>query len=148
MKISYKGDYAIKTLLELAEQCQGEEVVTKITQLSKKLDIPFKFLEAVLLELKKGGFVKSKRGKEGGYYLSKTPSKIFIGEIVRCIEGPIEPIACVDEGYKGCKDSKHCVIKGVWQKTAQAISSVIDHVSLEDLLEEAKKKQQTLNYEI
>ncbi len=146
MKISYKCDYAIKALLELALNYKGAENIIKITQLAKTLDIPVKFLEAVLLDLKKGRFVESKRGKDGGYYLARTPAKISIGEIVRHIEGPLEPIACVDEHYKGCKDSKHCVIKGVWKKTSAAIANIVDNVTLESLVAETVKSKQTLNY--
>jgi Rrf2 family protein len=148
MKISYKGDYAIKALLDLALNHKGEEKVFKITDMSKRLDIPLKFLEAVLLNLKKGGFVKSKRGKEGGYYLAKQPVSISLGNIVRYIEGPIEPIACVDDCYKGCKDSKECVIKNVWKKTTHAVSEIIDNISLEDLANQSRQKRQVLHYYI
>jgi Rrf2 family protein len=146
MKISYKGDYALKALLELALNYEGEKVILKINQLAKKLDIPLKFLEAVLLTLKKGSFVKSKRGKDGGYYLARPPAAITLGEVVRYIEGPVEPIACVDDRYKGCKDLKDCAFRKVWQQTAKAISDVIDNVTLETLAAESKKRKEILNY--
>lgn len=134
MKISYKGDYALKALLELAISYgdQGDTVVP-MALIAKRLDIPQKFLEAILLNLKKGGFVKSKRGKEGGYTLASHPAKITVGDIVRFVEGPIEPIACCDDCYRGCKDIDTCVLRSVWKKTADAISSVVDHITLEQL---------------
>ncbi|KAF0181778.1 MAG: BadM/Rrf2 family transcriptional regulator [Nitrospirae bacterium] len=147
MKISYKGDYALKALLELAISYdeQSESVVPMIA-LAKRLDIPQKFLEAILLNLKKGGFVKSKRGKEGGYTLAGHPTKVTVGDIVRFVEGPIEPIACCDDCYKGCKDLDTCVLRSVWKKTAEAISSVVDHITLEQLAREAQVRRKTPNF--
>lgn len=134
MKISYKGDYALKALLELAVSYdENGDTVLPIVAIAKRLDIPQKFLEAILLNLKKGGFVKSKRGKEGGYSLASHPAKVTVGDIVRFVEGPIEPIACCDDCYKGCKDMDSCVLRSVWKQTADAISSVVDHITLEQL---------------
>ena len=93
MKITYKGDYALKAVLDLAVY-YGNEAVT-INDIAKRIDAPVKFLEQVLLDLKKGGFVESRRGKIGGYLLSKAPGKITVGEVIRFIDGPIEPISCV-----------------------------------------------------
>lgn len=147
MKISYKGDYALKALLELAISYgeQGDTVVPMVA-LAKRLDIPQKFLEAILLNLKKGGFVKSKRGKDGGYTLASHPEKITVGDIVRFVEGPIEPIACCDDCYRGCKDIDTCVLRGVWKKTADAISSVVDHVTLEQLVRETLARRKAPDF--
>jgi len=112
MRITYKGDYALKTILDLALH-YGNTPVT-IHDLAKQEDIPIKFLEQILLDLKRGGFVESRRGKIGGYLLAKAPSQIKLGEIIRFIDGPIEPVACVHHNYEGCSDINKCIFKGIW----------------------------------
>jgi len=133
MQITYKGDYSLKTILYLATQ-YNKNVVT-IHELSEKLDIPVKFLEQILLELKRGGFVDSRRGINGGYYLVKPPKDIKVGDVVRFVDGPIEPIACANKNktYRGCRDINKCVFRDMWVKVAESISNVIDNVTFEDL---------------
>lgn len=146
MRLTYKGDYAVKTILALAKH-YGTEPVT-IHELAERADIPVKFLEQILLDLKSAGFVESRRGKIGGYLLARHPSKIKLGEIIRFIDGPIEPIACVDAGYAGCKDKDRCVLRGVWSEVAKAISGIIDNVTFEDLARRSKITDSTLVYQI
>ncbi|MDD4909270.1 MAG: Rrf2 family transcriptional regulator [Candidatus Omnitrophica bacterium] len=149
MQISYKGDYALKALLQLALR-YGEGVVT-IHELAKGADMPLKFLEQVLLELKKGGFVDSKRGIHGGYFLTRKPVEIRLGEVVRFIDGPIEPISCAtDPHYKGCKDTYSCVFKDIWKDVGAAISGIVDNVTFQDLAEKLKQRltRQTITYNI
>lgn len=145
MKITYKGDYAIKAVLDLA--LQNGNLVT-IHDMAKRIDVPIKFLEQVLLDLKRGGFVESRRGKIGGYLLSKAPSQIKLGEVIRFIDGPIEPIACIANKYTGCPDLSRCVLRRVWQKAAVAVSGIVDNVSFEDLADQARSKKQALMYAI
>ena len=114
MRITYKGDYALKTILDLAIH-YGNSPIT-IHDLAKRADIPIKFLEQILLDLKRGGFVESRRGKVGGYLLAKAPSQIKLGEVIRFLEGDIEPIACVNKHYAGCQDTAKCVFRGIWQE--------------------------------
>ena len=130
MHITYKGDYALKALLDLAIS-YGNGVVT-IHDLSKNIDAPIKFLEQVLLELKRGGFVESRRGKVGGYLLARAPTQIKLGEVIRFIEGPIEPIGCVEKKYTGCKDLYKCIFRSVWQEVTQCTSNIIDNITFED----------------
>ena len=142
MKISYKGDYALKTLLELA--VNYNKGVVSINDLAQKGDIPDKFLEQVLLSLKKGGFVDSKRGVSGGYFLAKPPEEITLGEAIRFIEGPVEPVTCVGKkSYEECKDFKTCVFKVIWSQIYAATSLVIDTITFAELVRrfEAKKKE-------
>jgi len=146
MKITYKGDYALKTLLDLAVN-YGNGVVT-INELAKSADIPIKFLEQILLDLKRGGFVESRRGKIGGYFLAKHPSQIKVGDVVRFIDGPIEPIACLEKGYSGCRDIYKCAFRHIWQDVSKAISNIVDNVSFEDLANQIKKQQEVLVYQI
>lgn len=146
MRITYKGDYALKALLDLALHYKKGPLT--INGISKRADIPLKFLEQVLLDLKRGGFVESKRGKEGGYLLAKAPSNITVGDIVRFIDGPIEPISCLDKKYSGCSDIYRCVFRKLWQETTQAISLIVDNVTFEDLAKEARRKREGFVYSI
>ena len=146
MKITYKGDYALKTILDLAGHFGNGPVA--INDLSKRLDIPTKFLEQILLDLKRAGFVESRRGKIGGYSLAKHPSKITLGEVARFIEGPIEPIACVDKKYSGCHDLGSCVFRGIWNEVARSTAKIIDNITFEDLLKRSKKISKTFTYQI
>jgi Rrf2 family protein len=146
MKITYKGDYALKTILDLSLN-YGEEPVT-IQEIAKRSDIPVKFLEQILLELKRGCFVESRRGKIGGYLLAKHPSKIRLGEVIRYIDGAIEPIGCVDKHYKGCRDINKCVFRDVWVKVTESTSKIIDNITFEDLAKKAKSLDKALVYQI
>ena len=146
MRVTYRGDYALKAVLDLALN-YGKDVVT-IHEMAKHIDAPIKFLEQVLLDLKKGGFVESRRGKIGGYLLSRAPGKITVGEVIRFIDGPIEPISCVRQGYANCGDIYKCVFKKVWQDVAKATSGIIDNVTFEALASEINLGQQALVYSI
>jgi Rrf2 family protein len=146
MRITYKGDYALKAVLVLSVR-YGRGVVT-IHELVNEADMPIKFLEQVLLELKRGGFVESKRGKVGGYFLAKHPSEIKVGDIVRFVDGPIEPITCVEKNYSGCRDIYKCAFRGIWQDVSKAISSIIDNITFEDLAGQIKRRHEAFTYSI
>jgi len=134
MKITYKGDYALKALFQLALK-YNEGGVVSITEIATPGDMPTKFLEQILLTLSKGGFVKSKRGIKGGFLLARHPKDITVGEVIRFIEGPIEPISCIsEEHYKGCKDMTCCIFRDVWKEVGNAISVVVDTLTFEELL--------------
>ena len=146
MHITYKGDYALKAVLGLATH-YGNGVVT-IHDLSKEIDAPIKFLEQVLLELKRGGFVESRRGKIGGYLLARAPSQIKLGEVIRFIDGPIEPIGCVEKKYTGCKDLYKCIFRSVWQEVTECTSNIIDNITFDDLANKVKREKQAVVYQI
>ena len=147
MKITYKGDYALKAMLDLALHYEQGGVVT-IHDLAKRADIPIKFLEQVLLDLKRGGFVESRRGKIGGYYLAKPPASIKVGEIIRYIDGPTEPIACTEKEYAGCKDIYKCVFRSIWQDVAKATSEIVDNITFENLVNRIKIQTMSVAYQI
>lgn len=146
MRITYKGDYALKALLDLA--LHYEKGLLTINDVAKHIDAPVKFLEQVLLDLKKGGFVESKRGNVGGYQLAKDPAEITLGQVIRYIDGPIEPIACVEKGYSNCTDLRKCVFKNIWQKIALATSEIVDQVNFADLVVKVNPEQNVLVYSI
>ena len=146
MKITYKDDYALKALLDLA--LHYEKGLLTINDVAKHIDAPVKFLEQVLLDLKKGGFVESKRGNVGGYQLAKDPAEITLGQVIRYIDGPIEPIGCVEKGYSNCQDLRKCVFKSIWQEVARATSVIVDNVSFADLVNKVNSEQAVLAYSI
>jgi Rrf2 family protein len=148
MRITYKGDYALKAVLELSIN-YGNGVLN-IHEMAKRLDIPIKFLEQILLDLKRGGFVESRRGKIGGYLLARPPEKIKLGEVIRYIDGSIEPIACAnpEKEYSGCVDIHKCVFKKLWQRVAKATGDIVDNMTFLDLARESKLKSQALTYNI
>ena len=148
MKITYKGDYALKALLELAlRYSYGDKQAIPITEIIKIGDMPKQFLEQILLTLTRGGFVKSRRGSGGGFFLAKDPADITIGQVLRFVEGPIEPIECVKDGYKGCGDLKSCIFRNVWKEVAGAISIVVDTLTFEELVQRYKEKDPSQSYE-
>jgi Rrf2 family protein len=145
VRITYRGDYALKAVLDLA---LNEGRVVTIHELARRADIPIKFLEQVLLDLKRGGFVESRRGKIGGYLLSKPAAKIKLGEVARFIDGPIEPITCVEKNYSGCTDIYKCVFRAIWVEVALATSNIIDNVSFEDLANQVRSHKREFEYSI
>jgi Rrf2 family protein len=148
MRITYKGDYALKSLLYLAVH-YGKRLVT-IHEMSEHLDIPVKFLEQILLDLKRGRFVESRRGKVGGYLMARDPSRLKLGEAIRFVAGPIEPIACAgpDNKYKGCKDIYKCAFRKVWRAVTKATSDIIDEMTFEELASQIRAQEKTAAYQI
>jgi Rrf2 family protein len=146
MRITYKGDYALKALLDLSSHY--ELGVSTINDIAKRIDAPVKFLEQVLLDLKKGGFVESRRGNVGGYQLAKNPAEITLGEVIRFIDGPIEIIACVEKNYSNCLDLNKCVFKNIWQRVTQATSDIVDNVNFADLAGQVNSRKNEFVYSI
>ncbi len=146
MRITYKGDYALKALLDLA--IHYEHGLSTIHDIAKRINAPVKFLEQVLLELKNGGFVESRRGKVGGYLLARAPGKITLGEVVRFIDGPLEPIACIEKGYAGCTDIYKCVFRKIWLDVGRSTSEIVDNVTFEELANRAQVSENVLAYQI
>ena len=146
MRITYKGDYALKTILDLSIH-YGNGPVT-IHDLAKRADVPIKFLEQILLDLKRGGFVESRRGKIGGYLLAKPAEKIKLGQVIRFIDGPIEPVACVDKHYKGCHDITSCIFRNIWKDISLATAKIIDNITFADLAKKIKSFDKAYIYQI
>ena len=146
MRITYKGDYALKAVLDLAIH-YGRGVVT-IHDLARRIDAPAKFLEQVLFDLKRGGFIESRRGNTGGYLLTRPPAEITLGEVIRFIDGPLEPISCVRQEYSSCSDKPKCVFKDIWQKVYWATSDIVDNINFEELAAKAGAAKRELAYSI
>jgi Rrf2 family transcriptional regulator, cysteine metabolism repressor len=134
MKLTYKGDYALKAILDLCLHAQEGKVVP-LTDIARRQDIPVPFLEQIMLILKKAGVVQSKAGKGGGFQLLKSPERITLGEIIRLIEGPVEPIACgVREGTSACAEEGRCAFKEVWVQVTEAVSGIVDTVTFAGIM--------------
>lgn len=143
MKITFKGDYALKALLDLSSHFGKAQAIEEI---AKRQDIPAKFLEQILLWLKKGGFVKSIRGKKGGYLLAREPKNITMGQALRYIEGPVEPIACVcEKGAATCSYSSKCALRDVFNEIGKWTAAKVDSVTFADLRDRQKKKEAKYN---
>jgi Rrf2 family protein len=134
--ISQKAKYALRALVSLARAERGE--TRMIGEISKEQAIPKKFLEQILLELKRAGFVASRRGRAGGYELLKAPEEIMFGDVLRLIDGPIAPLPCLSKiAYKKCKDCRDeasCEIRHVFERVTLATRAVLDSTTLADAL--------------
>ena len=135
--ISQKAKYALRALVSLARAGRGQSRM--IGEISQEQAIPKKFLEQILLELKRAGMVKSRRGRMGGYELLKAPEEITYGEVLRLIDGPIAPLPCLSKiAYKKCVDCKNeaeCEIRHVFERVTLATRAVLDQTSLADSLQ-------------
>ncbi|NLX22464.1 MAG: Rrf2 family transcriptional regulator [Phycisphaerae bacterium] len=135
--ISQKCQYALRAVFELARQA-GQGPV-KIGRIAEAQAIPVRFLEAILNQLKQGGFVNSRRGQEGGYFLVHDAGKLTVGQVIRFFEGPIGPVGCTDGKNKPrCPLWGSCVFLGMWERVGQAIAEVYDGTTFTDLLEQEK----------
>lgn len=132
MKISTKGRYALRLMLDLASNDAGTPI--RLKDVAKRQGISEKYLEQIISILNKAGFVKSVRGPQGGYSLSRTPADYTVGMILRLTEGSLCPVDCAAEENGSCDREDTCVTRMLWKKLDDAISSVVDHVSLEELL--------------
>ena len=135
MTVSAKCYYGLRAIYALAEH--GNATPMKAGQIAERQHIPIKFLEAILSQLKGGGFVNSRRGAEGGYVLARPADKLNIGEIIRFIDGPIAPVDCVSVSRpKECEYPGHCPFFGFWGRVRKAISDVVDQTTFADLIKE------------
>lgn len=140
MRISFKGDYALKIILDLA--WRYNKGITHIKDIAKRQDIPEKFLEQIIVILKRAKYVKTVRGPKGGVFLAKHPSEITLGEIVRLMDGPTAPIACVScSAYLKCGFESKCVFKKVWAEVRERTNDIVDKTTFQDMAEEAMKME-------
>lgn len=140
MKISTKGRYALRLMLDLAMNEEGH--VVRIKDIAARQDISDKYLEQIISILNKAGYVRSTRGPQGGYTLKKKPEDYTVGMILRLTEGSLAPVACVEEDAVVCEREEACATVELWKRLNQAISDVVDHMTLADLVEIQKAKQQ------
>jgi len=149
--LSNKTRYAIKALMLLALQPEGNSRPMLISELVKQGNLPQKFLEAILLELKRQGILDSKKGKGGGYFLAKPTSDIMLGHVVRLLEGPIALLPCVSQmAYQKCEECVNeatCSVRFVFKRVRDVSAGILDQTSLADLVNiESKLSDQVPMY--
>lgn len=142
MKLSLRGEYALRALVVLGLN-YGQQVV-RIQTISEKQNIPKRFLEQILNDLKSAGVVESRRGIAGGYRLSKPPEQITLALVIRHIEGPLAPVSCVSENYYArcsCPNEDLCAIRSIMKEVRDAIVAILEGVTVAELCQRAKKLQ-------
>lgn len=139
MKISTRGRYALRMMLDLAVNGTGEPI--RLKDISIRQGISDKYLEQIISILNKAGFVKSVRGPQGGYKLAKSPSDYTVGMILRLTEGNMAVVSCLDGDFNECERQNECMTLILWQKIGDAINDVIDNTTLQDLIEWQKQNK-------
>ena len=143
MKVSKRGEYALRALIDFGlAQALGRPLL-QVSELAAKEDLPVKFLEQILMQLKAAGYLESRRGKHGGYLLARPPENISIGQVVRLIDGPLAPISCVSQtAYErcSCPDEEHCGLRMLMLDVRNAITNILDRYTLADVVEITVRK--------
>ena len=132
MKISTKGRYALRLMIDLAV---GKEQIVRLKDVAARQDISVKYLEQIISVLNKAGYVKSVRGAQGGYRIARDPASYTVGMILRLTEGSLNPVACLDDDVNECERCDTCETLEVWKELADAINHIVDNVTIADLVE-------------
>ena len=143
MKLSKRGEYALRALIDLGIAAELGWPMLQISELAAKERLPIKFLEQIFTQLKAAGYVKSRRGKFGGYSLARPMSQIKFGAVIRLIDGPLAPISCVSQtAYErcSCPDEIHCGLRTLMFDVRHAISTILDRYTLADIVEITLRK--------
>src|SRR6266478_3618783 len=143
MKLSLRGEYTLRALLVLGQNYR--QPVLRIQTISEQQNIPKRFLEQILNELKSAGVVESKRGVAGGYRLALPPERITLAKVIRHMEGALAPISCVSERFYekcSCPDEAKCGIRSVMKEVRDAIAKILENITVADLCQRAQKLQE------
>lgn len=143
MKLSKRGEYALRALIDLGVAAELGRPIVQVSEFAEKEKLPTKFLEQIFTQLKAGGFVTTTRGKLGGYSLAKPARRIKFGQVIRLIEGPLAPIACVSlTAYEpcSCPDEAHCGLRMLMLDVRNAIAKVLDRYTLAEIVEITLRK--------
>ncbi len=138
MKISTKGRYAVRVMLDLAVNNTGEYV--KVKQIAQRQEISEKYLEQIIAILNKAGYVKSVRGAQGGYKLARDPQEYTVGMILRLTEGSLSLVACLEGDTNECERCDTCDTLAVWKDLEEAINRVVDNVTIADLVDRQQER--------
>lgn len=143
MKLSKRGEYALRALIDFGIAYELGRPLLKIGELVEKERLPVKFLEQILTQLRGAGYIETKRGKAGGYFLAKPPKQISLGQVIRLIDGPLAPISCVSvTAYERCTcpDEAHCCLRMLMLDVRNAIARILDRYVLGDVVDITLRK--------
>jgi len=143
VKLSLRGEYALRALLVLG--LHYKQPVIPIQSISQQQNIPKRFLEQILNDLKSAGVVESKRGVAGGYRLARPPEEISLATVIRHLEGALAPVSCVSERFYekcSCPDESRCAIRSVMKEVRDAVVSIMDKLTVADLCARARRLQE------
>jgi Rrf2 family protein len=143
MKISKRGEYALRALIDIGIAKELGRDLVQIGELASQERLPVKFLEQILTQLKQAGYVDSKRGKYGGYFLRMPADRIRFGSVIRLVDGPLAPIACVSQtAYEpcSCPDEEHCGLHMLMLDVRNSIANILDRYTLADTVEVTLRK--------
>ena len=146
MRISTKGRYAIKLMLDLATNDNGEPI--RLKDVARRQEISEKYLEQIISVLNKAGYVKSVRGPQGGYLLQRRPEEYTVGMILRLTEGSLCPVACLETESNECERCDTCETLQVWKDLNNAINKVVDSVTIADLVARHQERIENMDYSI
>ena len=143
MRLTKHGEYALRAMIDLGIAQEAGRDLVQIAEIADHESIPIKFLEAILVELTAAGFLDSKRGKHGGYFLARPMDTIMLGAVIRKIEGPLAPIGCVSQNFYekcSCPDEDHCGLRMLMLDVRNAIANILDNYSLAQVVEVTLRK--------
>ena len=132
MIVSTKGRYALRVMIDLAEQHTQDR--TPLKEIAERQEISQKYIEAIMTLLSKNGFVEAVHGKGGGYKLNKKPEEYRVGDILRLTEGSLSPVACLEKGAEECPRKDSCRTLPLWTKLDELVEKYLDSVTLADLM--------------
>ena len=133
MRLSTKGEYASRAMLELARRYQDGPIHSR--EISKAQEIPQNFLEQILLLLKRAGYLRSRKGRNGGYVLAKPPGEISVAEVIRVMDGPLAPIDCVSVmAHEACPMEGTCGLRWLWKDVRDAVAEILEKTTFADLV--------------
>jgi Rrf2 family protein len=138
MRLTKRGEYALRALIDLGIARESGRPIVQIPEIAEKENIPIKFLEAILVQLKEEGYLDSKRGKQGGYFLARPMNTISMGDVVRKLDGPLAPIPCVSQNFYqrcSCPDEQHCGLRMLMLDVRNAIANILDRYTLAQTVE-------------
>ena len=140
MKISTKGKYGLRAMIDLAQYSEQEAV--SISSIAQRQKISESYLEQLVAKLKKAGLVVSIRGAAGGYRLARPASGISVGDVLRALEGDVRAVICTAQTEEGCEGEELCVTKYVWQRINESIEKTVDEMMIDQLVAESRKAQE------
>ena len=140
MKISTKGKYGLRAMIDLAQYSEQEAV--SISSIAQRQKISESYLEQLVAKLKKAGLVVSIRGAAGGYRLARPAADISVGDVLRALEGDVRAVICTAQTEEGCEGEELCVTKYVWQRINESIEKTVDEMMIDQLVAESRKAQE------